>query len=510
MPIWTALIPGAEASEANADHVDPIEPTCSTAPPSLTVLPLAWWCLQFTPRVALLEEAVVMEWQASERLFGGRHALLRRLAVGAQNAGCLAWASASTALAALALARARTHDRDQTDRVQSAPSERKPRSLDELPLSCLSAVAAHEATLSQMGCRTLGDVRRLPRDGLSRRLGALPLQALDQAWGKQAVVLNWVTLPEVFDERLELPGRVDNALALQHAVDILLLQLCAWLAGRHMGVSLFTLRWQHDGQRRDAERGGQWPVRLATPSRDAKQLRALAAEHLRQVTLIAPVGELALRADIVEPLTEAPAELFLQGDASQSLLQHDALRTQAAQRQQAQALSGLLDKLAARLGAQRVLQGHVQADHRFECRQVWTTPCAEVPVQIRFAPQASQRTARAPHEEAHTLPSPTWLLPTPRPLHLHRARPGLPERPFYQGPLTLLAGPHRVDAGWWAPHDVKGRCEPVMADGQDQVQAVSRDYYLASSEQAGLLWVFKDRQAIEGSPGPWFLHGFFA
>ncbi len=494
MSIWTALLPGDEAGVAQVEQVDS---------QGLPALPLAWWCLQYTPRVALLEEAVVMEWQASERLFGGRRALLRRLAAGAQQGGCRAWASASTALAALALARAR-----------SLNPARKPRSLDDLPLSCLSAMAAHEATLSRLGCRTLGDVRQLPRDGLSRRLGAAPLKALDQALGQQAEVLTWVTLPEVFDERLELPGRVDNAPALQHAADALLARLCAWLAGRHMGVSQLTLRWQHDGQRRDAERGGQWPVRLASPCRDGKQLRSLVAEHLRRITLIAPVGELALRADVIEPLNAPSEDLFSIGDASQQLLQPDALRTPAAQRQQAQTWSGLLDKLAARLGAERVLQGQEHADHRLEHAQVWghwnplegTAAAAKRMPSPEKTPSTTQCIEpQHQHQHHHALPSPSWLLPTPLPLSLHRSGPGLPERPYYQGPLTLLAGPHRVDAGWW--------------DGVGATPPASRDYYLASSEQAGLLWVFKDRQASHAensasaqsaAHSPWFLHGIFA
>ena len=37
----------------------------------------SWRALQFTPRVALADGAVVLEISASERLFGGRRALLR-------------------------------------------------------------------------------------------------------------------------------------------------------------------------------------------------------------------------------------------------------------------------------------------------------------------------------------------------------------------------------------------------------------------------------------------------
>jgi protein ImuB len=90
-------------------------------------------------------------------------------------------------------------------------------------------------------------------------------------------------------------------------------------------------------------------------------------------------------------------------------------------------------------------------------------------------------------------PQPCWILPSPLPLALNSKGPsGLAERPIYQGPLQLLAGPHRVEAGWW-----------------DDL-TVARDYYVAHSEHAGLLWVFRERHAPDTRRSPWFLHGFFA
>ena len=73
-------------------------------------------------------------------------------------------------------------------------------------------------------------------------------------------------------------------------------------------------------------------------------------------------------------------------------------------------------------------------------------------------------------------------------------------RPCYQGPLQLLVGPHRVEAGWW--HDTRG------------LPRVQRDYWVALSAQAGLLWIYQERptaqtRATDAEPG-WFLQGHFA
>ena len=65
---------------------------------------LGIWALQFTPRVALLEEAVVAEVGACARLFGGMEPLQRTVQAQAGDIGArLAWAP--TGSAALALVR---------------------------------------------------------------------------------------------------------------------------------------------------------------------------------------------------------------------------------------------------------------------------------------------------------------------------------------------------------------------------------------------------------------------
>src|SRR3989344_1894325 len=90
MQSWIALLPAASPEHGGLDS-----------------LHLGWWALQFTPRVALLEEAVVLEVQASERLFGGAAQLWQRGCRQAHGLGARSAAQAGTAHAALALVRDR-------------------------------------------------------------------------------------------------------------------------------------------------------------------------------------------------------------------------------------------------------------------------------------------------------------------------------------------------------------------------------------------------------------------
>ncbi|MGH6649142.1 Y-family DNA polymerase [Aquabacterium sp.] len=455
MLLWIALLPGeapSSSSDGEADSPLPAEDQ------SLDALALAWWALQFTPRVALLDEGVVMEVQASQRLFGGSQNLKRQVVQGAASLGWTRWACGPTALATLARAR---HGRTRSGNR-----------LDQLPLSTISAVQAHAATLSRLGCQTLGDVRRLPRHGMSRRFGAALLLALDQAQGLKPEAFEWVQLPPRFDARLELPGRVDNAASLVFAARRLLQQLCAWLAGLHSGVRTLTLRWQLDYHRRDAARQGELVMRLSEASRNLDRLHRLLAEHLSRTSLGGPVGDLSLHVDEVEALTIDSDCLFQEHNTLSLGTGPDALASPAAQRQQREALSTLLDRLSARLGKDHVKQAVVQADHRIEHTQRWVPAVDQLPGATGAPAASASSQATADH------PQPAWLLAEPQALNLH--------------PLQLLAGPHRVESGWW--------------DGQ----SVARDYYLAHNDQAGLLWVFRERHVQENQSSPLFLHGIFS
>lgn len=494
MPSWIALLPASSPEHGGLD-----------------ALHLAWWALQFTPRVALLEEAVVLEVQASERLFGGAAQLSQRVHHEACGLGARATAQAVTAHAALALARVTSSSTVQDDTLpahEPAPGDAKASasaSLSEqlalLPLHSLSAVGEHADTLHRLGCRTLGQVRALPRGGLSRRFGADLLHALDAAHGLRPEAFDWLLLPPVFEQRRELPWRLDNAEALHQAFERLLRELGAWLAGHQAGTAALQLGWCHDWARHSTSRWREHRVPLAEPTADVTRLSRMVGEHLRRIELSSPVTDISLRVDTIVPREPESQPLFTELAVSGEGAPSEAL-TAAGQRAQRSALLNLLDRLSIRLGPERVMAGQLQADHRLAHSQAWH---AAIPMlaQTSALPPLVHRLARVGRVGAGSLLvsdvlQPTWVLPTPLPLALSSTgtASGLRETPIHQGQLRLLAGPHRIEAGWWDDSSSAGR--------------ETRDHHLASSPQAGLLWVFRERHAPQDGSSPWCLHGFFA
>ena len=468
---WSALLPpdpsgtdpGAGA-QARADAL-----ACAAGRADATAQALALWALRFTPRVARLDGAVVMDVAASLRLFGGAAALRERVQAEAAELGATRIAWAPNSLAALALARAGGAAAAQVTPDPLPPAAPLAPWLDPLPLAVLSATAPHRQTLAHIGCRTLGQLRRLPRAGLARRFDAALLHALDQLYGHAPQTHTWVRTPAVFDARLELPHRVDDAGALVAGARRLLLQLAGWLAARHSGVTAFTLHWAHDAMRsRGAGEGGQLTVRTAEPTRGVEHLTRLLAEHLARVTLAAPVGDLRLVADDVRPL--APRSASWLPDDPQA---------------EGETLSHALERIAVRLGPERVQRPVLVDDHRPEHMCRWQAAGQALPRRPSALDGHDAEIAFGPG-----LPQPAFVLPQPLKLRVRQ------HRPLYQGELQLLLGPQRVEGGWWDRDETTGHTRHAV-----------RDYWVAASAQAGLLWVFQTRLADEPA---WYLHGLFA
>ncbi|HEX8956095.1 MAG TPA: DNA polymerase Y family protein [Burkholderiaceae bacterium] len=414
------------------------------------VIETALWALHFTPQVSLQDQGLLLEVAPSLRLFGGLDAVKRGLREGVQRLGFVPQlASAPTATAAWLLAQ--HMDDIDTDGDTCAAK------LDALPVNLMQTAQRHLDSLHAIGCRSLAQLRALPRGGITRRFGAAVLSELDKAYGTEPDARAWYEAPETFAARLELMARVDSTEALQHAAERLLLQMTGWLVARHAAITRFSLLLHHESVRKSGNAPSMVEVRLGSASRDLAHLALLLQENLAKLVLRASVIELTLQADTIEPLAAPNNELF------------------ASTACRAESMARLIERLTSRLGEEAVRRFVLVADHRPE-RSFALKPAMDN--------DAGRERGQQELVEAFP-PRPGWLLAEPLALMVRG------EKPFYLGSLTMLSGPERIESGWW----------------DDKLAA--RDYFIASNESRMLLWIYRERPSLaEETPG-WFLHGFF-
>lgn len=405
-----------------------------------TLLGLAAWAGRFTPSVAVeFPDTLLLEVEPSLKIFHGLEAILHEIRKGMDQLGFHAQLGcAPTPRAAAWFAR----DAKQTC-VTAEPELRA--SIAQLPVSLLQGRAGFHETLASLGIRSMKQVMALPRDGLARRLGQEVLDQLDQALGQLADPRLFFTPPPTFQVSLELPAEVSQAEMLFFAGHRLLAQMAGFLAARCAGVQRFTFRLRHrEGRTTTVELG------LMTPSRELDHLTPLLRERLHVLALREPVRALTLEAKDVRPLTASTHNLFLDDKVSNAQTEWPRL----------------IERLRARLGTQSVHALQVVAEHRPELAS------------RAIAPGSAGGGKQLPLEFGER---PFWLLESPRPLPESNAVP------LYENdPLTLLAGPERIESGWWDNNDIR------------------RDYFIARTTRDALVWIFREHHA------GWYLHGLFS
>ncbi len=405
---------------------------------------LACWAGGLTPRISLTPDTLLLEIGSCLRLFGGLEAIVVAARDGVQAQGLtLGLAAAPAPLAAQWLSRSGTAAMCLDARAMA-------RCLDRLPIDVLPDRAA--TALHRFGAKTLADVRRLPAAQLARRIGMEAMQLLARAFGEHPDPRADFVFPERFALPLPLPAAVETAGALLFAARRLTSALAGWLAVRQAGVRGIKLRLRH--------RLGETELKLqfADPTAEAGRFERVLRERLDQLSLTAPVESILLEALDVSPLPGRSRPLFDDpGD-------------------EPEAIGALLERLAARLGEERIHRLAVHDDHRPEC--------ASRPAPL-FGPSAPGH--------GTPLPRPLWLLDPPEPLT------EVDGRPYAQGPLKLLAGPERIESGWWDGGEADGKAGGAPGD-------IRRDYFIALSATACWLWIYRECRA----PGGWYLHGYFS
>ena len=418
---------------------------------------LAGIAAAFTPQVSIeAPDGLLLEIKPSIRLFGGLKELCRQL-----RAACLADAAfarsgaqphftlAPTALAALAAARAGA-------RCFITDPRQLPARLKLLPVGVLRWSEDANARLLAMGVRTLGDLLRLPRTGFAKRFGPAPLADLDRLLGRSADPRRRLTRRERYVGRVDLDHEIEDHDRILETLRPLLDELEQFLRRRQRGITALQCRFHHYRAAPTT-----CALRLAAPEADAARLQSLLRERLANLVLPEPVRRCELRGGVLTERTLASKPLWPAGERGHA---------------PANEMPALIEHLRARLGADAVYGIGRVPEHRPE--NAWRV-AEPVLAPVVSAAGSGDTTVCLPFRR------PLWLLHAPQELDSQRGRPRR------GGTLELLAGPERIESGWWDDADVR------------------RDYYVAGDGRGARFWIYRECVGECAGVKKWFLHGIF-
>jgi len=393
---------------------------------------LAAWGGQFTPMSCVDGQGIALEVEACVKLFSGHAKLASAIKRGIRDLGFHATLGvAPTALAARVFARAEAHGLQVRGCLDLSALRQR---VADLPLFLLDWPSKTLAYLTDLGVVRMRDMLDLPAEGVARRFGPEIAIHLGRLMGTIADPRQPYSPPPRWRARLELPADADGVDALLFPLRRMLVEMEGTLRGRGAGVQQLALWLEHGRKLRT-----RLDLEFASPERESDFILSIAREKLGRLTLPAATIALDLRADAL--LQYVPRESTWLPGAKEQAIGRDRL----------------IQRLSARLGRERVFGIAIAEDHRPD--RNWTSMDPSHP-----------RAGGDPEAER-----PVWLLNRPRKL-------------VTQENLCLIAGPERIESGWW--------------DGAE----MRRDYYVAANGRGETFWIFREHRGEQG----WYMHGVFA
>jgi len=452
------------------------------------------WHSNASPMVFVMEDIsrfgdLVLDITGVDHLFGDERAMLRLLLTRLRMLGyTVAGAIAPTIGAAWAVS--------HFARSQVVEDDHLVATLDSLPVSALRLTEPQVATLTQMGLKTIGQLRERPRKPLQARFGQSLLVRLDQAYGAiEERMTPRLPLAEHHVERrfAEPIGLMDDVLACTQDLAI---RLSHRLEAEGKGAQtfhLFLYRVDHKVMTLSVN-----SARLTRDAHHISQLFAHRAERLAgEYDAGFGIDMIRLAASSIDQLASSQLGAFAGDDGTEDLDQ-------------------LNDRMSSRLGAMAVLRTQLVASHLPE-RAARLVPSLAAPPILTAPLQPLNRPLR--------------LLPAPEQVLISAEVPdGLPAAMIWRRQSYRLvrgAGPERLGAEWWRrlerlelvpPPQPKplepGEKPPALPYVPDlpthQAEQQTRDYYRVEDEEGRRFWVYR-LGLYGGAVMPtWYLQGFFA
>jgi protein ImuB len=464
---------------------------------------------RFTSFVSIeLPNALLLEIKGSLKLFGPLERLhadiddcWRRLALPVHSA------TAPSTVAALWLARGGHRDAGHPIAIEDLGTLSG--HLAKLPIACTAWDFERLQTLRAMGVTCMGELLRLPRAGLARRLGPAAVQDLDIALARQFAPRRAFVPRERFRARCDFETEIENVAYLEKALEPLIARCAQFLRERQAGVQALRLKLRHR-----AGPATRVHLGLASITSERRRLTDVLAQKLGRLELEASVRGMELVSGSLQPLSAGSLDVFagLTGTGG---------RDTAPQ---------LVERLRARLGEDAVYGVASIPEHRPEA--AWRRVHE---LSLTAASRMGEKMADGGSRDG--MPRPVWLLdaplaisppdiqkchqcggrtPKPTPVGAPEGRePGMGER---QSGLVLEQGPERIESGWWdgrgvardyyIARQIRGarQCEGRKPEPTPVGAPEGREPRMGARQSHGArLWVFQERQSKR-----WYLHGVFA
>jgi protein ImuB len=425
---------------------------------------IADWCDRFTPFVARDGlNGLLLDITGVTHLFGGEAAMLAQVRTAIARQGfTVRGALAGTAAAARALAR-------YADGTIAAPGD-EAKATALLPVAALDLAPPDTLALRRAGLKTIAQVAGRTRGELTARFGKAMVFQLDRALGlgEQPISPRRILPDYRAEHRFAEPVTAEDFIA--ESLAGLAGALCAVLEERGQGARVLEASFfRTDGIVRHLR------VETARPLREARTIARLFRTRLDSLRdpLDPGFGFDLIRLGALHAERLAPESIGLEAKPDDD-----------------KEIAFLIDRLAARFGAHRILV--------FQPQDTYIPEAAGVAVPAQHADGTKLRWEQRQAGEAPRRPLRMFERPEPVDDAIAQVPDGPPIRFRWRRVMhavRLAEGPERIAMEWW----------------RHGTQMPTRDYFRVEDEEGRRFWLYRDGlYGRETSAPKWFVHGLFA
>ena len=433
---------------------------------------IADWCDRFTPLVALdPPHGLFLDITGCAHLFGGERTMMNLMCRQLRDQGFVVNA---------AIARTPICARTLTRGVSSAivPDGGEAAAVRSLPLFALGAADEITRGLRRAGLKTIGDVAAREPYEITARFGAGFTGLLQQALGQgDHPISPRKPVPDYVAEK-RFPEPVASDVTITATLD--------WLAKMLIDVMERDGRGARQLEARFFRTDGMAFVIPVEAGRPITQTRTVVRLFHEKLDALADPLDPGFGFDLIR-LSASHVETVLQEQRDLDAHAHDD-----------DELAGLVDRIAARIGSQRVIVHLPQQTHIPER--------AALSVSAQHHLDGAFAAAWATRIEGEPPLRPLRLLDIPESIDvgLVMAPDGAPTRFVWRRAshnVVRSEGPERVAMEWW----------------KHEGQALTRDYFRVEDAAGLRFWLYRDGLYGEpiskdgmSLPPKWFMHGVFA
>jgi len=313
--------------------------------------------------------------------------------------------------------------------------------------------------LHALGVETVGDLLKLPADGLQERFGKEVYKLHREARGPEEGIAGEVPVQRAEEhvplrETMVLDDPERDVARLLFGIKRLLDPLLERLAENRQALAALTLELQIEGK----QKGRLEKLQPASPTLDSQQVLDLLYLRLESLKLRAGVVDMALQVEGIAA-TRKQLELF----ADRPKRDPEAIRRAFA-------------RLRAEFGANTVVHARLREGHLPEASYEW------VPLDLSSGELPKPKPRLCRRTLVRRMRAHAWALPH-RPRH---EEDGWQLRGRDDTAVHDLRGPYVISGGWWRSDNAE----------------TAREYYFAGTRKGEWLWVYRDRRRRR-----WFLQG---